>query len=339
MGRRPPAPSPVTHPDIFRTIISFADKPTLARCMLVSWSTYDMASPLLYNNVVIVPQVADSFLHGASYGPIFLDDGSSRELKRELLAHVKVLGVKEHRGCTAWGMTACTRWHQIGIEFPALEVLRIWIPPQVYEGGWFGCPWVSTFTPRTLVVRDCTAVGEGNSHHTTSSAPSSVLPSVRKVVETVRELRDLSQINDDVIASRKRTPPSCYEPGTEAVVVFWVDSPEAAWCPDAELSGYDNIISQITICALRGAARLTICNAGLIQRVVINGVPTPYEEREYEVETAVREKLKKVSERRAEQGRLGARLKALRFMPFGEYLREGTWEGEFDVDEVGPWLS
>ncbi|XAO25984.1 hypothetical protein I312_104817 [Cryptococcus bacillisporus CA1280] len=328
-----------THPDILPVILSFADRQTLSRCMQVNWKFFHIASPYLYSNIRLIPNEADAFLYGASFGPIILADGSERDLKRELLAMVKVLNIERHQGCNGFLATACSRWRGLGVEFPSLNVLRIWVGPNMFEGGWFNCPWIPNMSPQKLVMRNVTAISAGGSY---TFAPRDLLCKVQKVVVVVSKLRNLSEINQDVLRSHRRTSESLIQPGTEAVIVFWTKSPDSGWWAEAPLADYDNIIDQIVLCSLAEADRLTICNAGSMYPIMSeNGDCTTYasyEEREKEVTEAVKRKIEQVSRRRGELARLAKRLESLRFMTFGDYLGKEEWKGEFDAEEVDSWI-
>lgn len=268
-----------------------------------------------------------------------MEDGSERDLKRELLAMVKVLNIEKHQGCNGFLATACSRWRGLGIEFPSLNVLRVWMGPNMFEGGWFNCPWIPNMSPQKLVMRNVTAISAGNSY---TFAPRDLLRKVQKVVVVVPKLRNLSEINQDALRSHRRTSESPIEPGTETVIVFWTEGPDSGWWAEAPLADYDNIIDQLVMCSLAEADRLTICNAGSIYPVVSeNGDCVPYvsyQEREGEVAAAVKRKIEQISRRRGELARLGKRLESLRFMSFGEYLGKEDWKGEFDPEEMAPWV-
>lgn len=158
----------------------------------------------------------------------------------------------------------------------------------------------------------------------------------------VPKLRNLSDINRDALNSRRRTSESPIQPGTETVIVFWTEGPDSGWWPEAPLADYDNIVDQIVLCSLAEADKLTICNAGSMYPVVSgNGACltySSYQEREEEVAAAVKRKVEQISRRRGELARLGKRLESLRFMSFGEYLEKEEWKGEFDSEEVAPWV-
>ncbi|AFR96692.1 hypothetical protein C343_04820 [Cryptococcus neoformans C23] len=340
LATTPSTASPImTHPDILPVILSFADRQTLSRCMQATWKLFNLASPYLYSNIRLIPNEADAFLHGASFGPIILEDGSERDLKRELLAMVKVLNIERHQGCNGFLATACSRWRGLGIEFPSLNVLRVWVGPNMFEGGWFNCPWIPNMSPQKLVMRNVTAISAGSSY---TFAPQGLLCKVQKVVVVVPKLRNLSDINRDALNSRRRISESPIQPGTETVIVFWTEGPDSGWWPEAPLADYDNIVDQIVLCSLAEADKLTICNAGSMYPVVSgNGACltySSYQEREEEVAAAVKRKVEQISRRRGELARLGKRLESLRFMSFGEYLEKEEWKGEFDSEEVAPWV-
>nr|XP_031864050.1 uncharacterized protein CI109_000694 [Kwoniella shandongensis]KAA5531122.1 hypothetical protein CI109_000694 [Kwoniella shandongensis] len=330
--------SPLAHPDIISHILAYADAPTLSRCMRVSWQFYDHCAPLLYDNITIIPNEADSFLRGTNHGPVILDDGTSRDLKRDLLKLVKIVNIKNHQGCSGFaGNTACTRWRGATIDFPNLESLRVWVGPSPFEGGWFNCPWVPNFNPRKLVMRDVSGLSAGGSY---TFAPRSLLGKVRKVVVVMKTLRDLSMVNDEVLSSRKPTPVAPLEIGAETVLVLWTDTPRHSWGRNEESSpprtdDFRRIIDQIVLCALSEVDRLTICNLGQLHRSYMDyTTPTStYDEIEDKVVLAIKQRLEEVSLRRGEVGRLKRRSAALRFIRFERYLRDDDWKGEFDEDE------
>ncbi|KAK8854699.1 hypothetical protein IAR55_003438 [Kwoniella newhampshirensis] len=333
--------SPLAHPDILSLILTHADTATLSRCMRVSWQFYDLSAPMLYSNITIIPNNADSFLHGASHGPIILDNGTSRDLKRDLLKLVRIVNIRNHQGCSGFaGNTACTRWRGATIDFPNLETLKVWVGPSPFEGGWFNCPWVPNFNPRTLVMRDVSGLSAGGSY---TFAPRSLLCKVRKVVVVIKSLRDLSMVNDDVLSSRKPTPEAPLEMGAQTVLVLWTDTPDDYWGDSASPPRPEEsakMIDQIVLCAISEVDRLTICNAGQMHRGYLGGTSSSltYDEVEDSVESAIRTRLEEVSRRRKEAGRLKDRSAALRFMSFGEYLRNDAWKGEFDEQEVKAWM-
>ncbi|WRT68502.1 uncharacterized protein IL334_005478 [Kwoniella shivajii] len=333
----------LTHPDILSQILRYADKASIARCMQVSWSFFTLCSPFLYANITLIPDEADAIFRGASTGPMIYSDCTEREMKRELLRHVQIIGIREHGKCNGFaGNTACTRWRGIGIEFPHLKILRIWEPPSVYVGDWWSCPWIKSFNYDKLIMRDIRYLSAGGPY---TFAPSELLGKPSKVVITIRGLNDLREVNKDVITPKPRrdypslqndrVPP--VRPDMETVIIFWAERPSQKWNEEGPPIGIDelyNLIEQLSICASVQTRKLVICNADKIP--LLDKTP---EDTKIFIENAMKETVQAISNGRNEQKQAKARLDVLHFMSFEEYLELEDWKGEFDKEEIEDWLK
>ncbi|WWC90608.1 uncharacterized protein L201_005544 [Kwoniella dendrophila CBS 6074] len=335
-----PTSALLTHPDILTHILSFADKSSLSRCMQVSWSFFQLASPLLYREITLIPDEADSIFKGASTGLMIYSDLSEREMKRDLLSNVRILNIKEHDNCNGFnGTSACTRWRGIGIEFDNLEILKIWVPSNSrYMGNWWNCPWIPNFQNYgKLVVR--------NVNHLSCNAPYTIVPdrmkkNIFKLVITIKNMVDLREMNERVISSTISSPTEDHlGTNTDIVVIFWIDKPGQTWCcnnndKSLNLNDIDNLIEQISICALVRTKRLIICNLDKIS--ILDKKPKEVEEY---LQNGFKELIQAMSTSRREHKQIENRLQAIEYMTFEQYLAEEDWKGEFDIDELQPWLS
>ncbi|WVF67575.1 hypothetical protein IAT40_002333 [Kwoniella sp. CBS 6097] len=334
-GKQAIAPSPLTHPDILSNILYFADKSTLARCLRVSWSFFEITAPVLYEDITIVPNEADAIFRGASMGPMIFSDGSDRQLKREMFRYVKRLKIRRHGKCSGFsGRTACTRWRGIGIEFPALQVLTDWKGSETDSGLWGGCPWIPNLKHSKLVMRDEDVL---SGYRGFSFIPHKLPSDIKKVIVTIRNLRNLHEVNEDSIESRKPTSPSSLDPALKIVIVIWTDTPDQVWNQihgPIPLSLFDNLVEQIALCAFEGLDDIVICNASRIRIMNIDASRS----QQY-LEDAVKEMVEGMCKSRRETKKAKERLGSLRWMDFEQYLATEEWRGEFDDEEIRPWLD
>ncbi|OCF44041.1 hypothetical protein I317_02149 [Kwoniella heveanensis CBS 569] len=338
VGRKTNPPSPLSHPDILTNILSFADKSTLARCLCVSWSFHEIAAPVLYEDITVVPNEADAIFRGASMGPMIFSDGSDRELKKELLRHVKRLRIKRHGQCDGFsGRTACTRWRGVGIEFPALEVLSDYSSTSGHDFSldhWGGCPWIPNLKHSKLVMRDVNVLSACRG---CSFIPYTLPPEITKAVVTLRTLRNLRESNESYIESTKPTYPSTLSPTLKVVIVLWCDTPDQVWDSThapMPLSSFDNLVEQLALCAFIGLQDIVICNASRIRIMNIDASRS----QQY-LGDAVKEMVEGICKSRREVKKSEQRMATLRWMDFEQYLVDEESRGEYSDEEIRPWLN
>ncbi|KAK6910762.1 hypothetical protein I204_03207 [Kwoniella mangroviensis CBS 8886] len=315
--------SVITHPDILCHILQYADKQSLSRCMRVSWLFFQLASPLLYSTLSITPNNIDSVLRGASSGSMIYSDCTEREMKRDLLGLVKNLSMKNHEGCDNLG---CLRWCQTNIKFLSLNILRIYLN----EANTTGQPY--------------------------SGIADETFQTVTKLVITFRNLEDLREVNQmtleigQSIEHHKRM----FNENTEIVLIFWADDPTQKWYhnanagvdsdPDLNADSdsdsddgegeIDNIVQQISLCAVADAGKLIVCN---LDKIAMKD-KTNMETKQY-MSNRIERMMEDWTNCTRAQKQLKNRLEVIEYMSFEEYLTREDWQGEFDREEVELWFD
>lgn len=163
-----PAPAPVFRTlipnEVLPVILRYADPSSLARCMRVSKTFYQVAGPLLYSNVIVKgSQPISNALIGESMAVHKLratrrhpaSDGVN--LKKRLLSLVQQLTVASH---------TCTRTLIPAETFPNLKTLLVipdadcWMSRLLCGNGSFSCPILAGARPEKVVIHNSRA-----SHH------------------------------------------------------------------------------------------------------------------------------------------------------------------------------
>ncbi|WWC93488.1 hypothetical protein V866_000323 [Kwoniella sp. B9012] len=338
----------ITHPDILCYILQYADKQSLARCMRVSWLFFQLASPLLYSTLSITPNNIDSVLRGASSGSMICSDCTEREMKRDLLGLVKNLSVRNHEGCDNLG---CMRWYQTNIKFPSLNILRIYLN-EINTSALY-CRWLRGFEPKKLIIRDMTHLAAGQPY---SGIADETFQTATKLVITFRNLEDLREVNQmtpesgQSIELHKRI----FKENTEIVLIFWTDDSTQKWYHNAnarvdsdpnfnsdsnsdsddEEGEIDNIVQQISLCAMADVGRLIVCNS---DKIAMKD-RTNMDVKRY-MSNRIEGMMKNWMNCTRGQKQLKNRLEMIEYIDFEEYLTREDWQGEFDRKEVELWFD
>ncbi|WVQ68359.1 uncharacterized protein L199_006566 [Kwoniella botswanensis] len=338
----------ITHPDILGYILQYADRQSLARCMRVSWLFFQLASPLLYSTLSITPNNIDSVLRGASSGSMIYSDCTEREMKRDLLGLVKNLSVRNHEGCDNLG---CMRWYQTNIKFPSLSILRIYLN-EINTSALY-CRWLRGLEPKKLIIRDMTYLAAGQPY---SGIVDETLQTVTKLVITFRNLDDLREVNQmtleggQSIEHHKRI----FDENTEIVLIFWTDDPTQKWNHNANAGvdsdpnfssdsnsnsddgegDIDNLVQQISLCAMADVGRLIVCNS---DKIAMKD-RTNMDVKRY-ISNRIEGMMKNWMNCTGGQKQLKNRSEVIEYMDFEEYLTREDWQGEFDREEVELWFD
>ncbi|WVW85519.1 hypothetical protein I302_107557 [Kwoniella bestiolae CBS 10118] len=316
--------NPLTHPDILSHILRYVDQSTLSTSMRVSWAFFHVAAPFLYSKLSIIPNNADSIFRAVTIDHITSSSITERRgsMKRNLFGLVRNLSVGCEEDCNG---PKCRKWSD-EIDFPSLEILRLWINP--YSTGYMDCSWLSTLSPkRKLIVRDVQYLSNGEPFN---FLPCHLLRTAQKLVLTMRSFKNLRETNHRILSSSSTSPCPRHtiNPDIEIVLIFWTDRPSEKWLHgsyDSPLNSYevDNILEQITICLLVDVRRFIICN---VDKLALS-------------DGFFRDRLEGMV-RRVSSGNGVAEDQAqkilgkIEFMAFEEYLGKEEWQGEFDDDEV-----